>query len=62
MFQEPQDSPLRLEATTAHEVLEPDRRADLTPAQMVERKLVSLLNRATLPVSCLQTGRRRGPG
>ena len=43
------------------EVLIPDSRARLTPAQMVERKLVSLLRSVPLPVSQLQGGRQRGP-
>src|SRR5258708_6988196 len=60
MSEEAQDRPIKLEPAASREVLIPDRRAELTPAQMVEHKLVSLLKRATLPVSCLQTGRRRG--
>ena len=35
-----------------------DARAGLTPAQMVERKLVSLLKSNPLPVSQLMTGQR----
>jgi hypothetical protein len=35
-----------------------DARAGLTPAQMVERKLVSLLKSNPLPVSQLMTGKR----
>lgn len=38
-----------------------DHRAHLTPAQMVERKLVSLLKSAPVPMSSLQTVRRRLP-
>jgi hypothetical protein len=49
------------EPTSAREVLVPDSRARLTPAQMVEHKLVALLKRLPLPVSCTQTARRRGP-
>ena len=42
------------------EVLVADARAGMTPAQMVERKLVGLLRGATLPVSqMLTTARRR---
>src|SRR5262249_634922 len=41
------------------EMLIPDTRARLTPAQMVERKLLSLLNSTPLLVSRLQTV--RGP-
>jgi hypothetical protein len=40
------------------EVLIPDARAQLTPAQMVERKLVSTLQRCPLMVSQLQTSAR----
>jgi hypothetical protein len=43
------------------EVLIPDSRAQLTPAQMVERKLVALLQRTSMPYSCLQTRRHQGP-
>ena len=39
---------------TSEEALVTDARAGLTPAQMVERKLVSLLQSAPLPVSRLQ--------
>jgi hypothetical protein len=53
----------RLREGTAknEEVLVPDARALLTPAQMVERKLVSLLKNASLPLSHLQNAQRRGP-
>jgi hypothetical protein len=61
MLQESQDRKTRVEPLAPKEVLVPDTRARLTPAQMVERKLVSLLKGAYLPVSCLQTGRRTGP-
>jgi hypothetical protein len=37
------------------EVMVADVRAGLTPAQMVERKLVSLLKATPLPMSRLQT-------
>jgi hypothetical protein len=40
------------------EMLIPDARALLTPAQMVERKLVSALQRCPLMVSHLQTNSR----
>jgi hypothetical protein len=43
---------------TNEEVLVPDARALLTPAQMVERKLVSALKRCPLMVSHLQTNSR----
>lgn len=42
----------------AEESLVADDRAGLTPSQMVERKLVSLLKTNPLPVSQLSTGRR----
>lgn len=44
------------------EALVADPRAALTPAQMVERKLASLLNTRPLPVSHLRTERRTSPG
>jgi hypothetical protein len=43
------------------EVLVADPRAELTPAQIVERKLVALLNSAPLPMSRLQSGNSRRP-
>jgi hypothetical protein len=44
----------------SEEVMVADVRAGLTPAQMVERKLVSLLKATPLPMSRLQaTGARR---
>jgi len=43
---------------TQEEALVADSRASLTPAQMVERKLVSLLKSNPLPVSHLKTGAR----
>jgi hypothetical protein len=42
----------------AEEALVADPRAALTPAQMVERKLASLLKRQPLPISLLRTARR----
>jgi len=50
-------------AVSSDESLVTDPRAGLTPAEMVERKLVSLLPHAPLPVSRLQqsTGSRRPP-
>jgi hypothetical protein len=44
-------------AAAAEEALVSDARAGLTPAQLVERKLVSMLPSEPLPVSRLQ-----GPG
>lgn len=43
------------EAVPADEDMVTDDRASLSPAQMVERKLVSILQSAPLPVSRLQT-------
>ncbi len=40
------------------EALVADPRGEMTPAQMVERKLASLLNTRPLPVSHLRTARR----
>jgi hypothetical protein len=40
------------------ELLVADTRAGLTPAQMVERKLASLLKRHSLPLSQMMTARR----
>jgi hypothetical protein len=48
-------------AATSEEVLVRDARAGLTPAQMVERKLASLLQGVPLPVSPRQAGVRRRP-
>ena len=42
----------------AEESLVADSRAGLTPSQMVERKLVSLLKSNPLPVSQISSGRR----
>ena len=39
------------------ETLVADPRAGLTPSQLVERKLVTLLGASSLPVSTLQTAR-----
>ena len=46
-------------ASPPQETLVVDARAGLTPAQMVERKLVSLLRRTLLPASHLQVSRTR---
>jgi hypothetical protein len=43
------------------ETLVSDSRAGVTPSEMVERKLVSLLNSTPLPFSRLQTTTRRRP-
>jgi hypothetical protein len=55
------DNPVILSAPAEEEALVSDARAGLTPAQMVERKLFSMLRSTPLPVSRLQGGRpRRG--
>jgi hypothetical protein len=49
--------------TPSDETLITDARAGVTPAQMVERKVLSLLGEGQLPVSWLRTARlRRPPG
>jgi hypothetical protein len=56
------DDKRQVDATVSRsnqEVLVPDARARLTPAQMVERKLVSTLQRCPLMVSQMQTPRYR---
>jgi hypothetical protein len=42
-----------------HETLISDARAGLTPSQMVERRLVSMLRSTLLPASYLQVSRIR---
>jgi hypothetical protein len=42
------------------ETLVADPRGDMTPAQFVERKLVTLLRTAALPVSMVHTDRYTG--
>ncbi len=46
-------------ASPPQETLVHDSRAGLTPAQMVERKLVALLQSTLLPASHLQANRNR---
>jgi hypothetical protein len=48
-------------AAGKEEVMVADVRAGLTPAQMVERRLVSLLKVTPLPMSRLQTTNPRRP-
>jgi hypothetical protein len=51
-----------LDAAVPEETLVPDARAGVTPAQMVERKLSSLLRGVALPLSWLLAARPRcGP-
>jgi hypothetical protein len=62
MDQKPNHFPVTRDEKLAREdVLVPDLRYRLTPAQLVEKKLVSLLKSAPLPISHLQTVRQRGP-
>ncbi len=49
----------RRPASAPQEKLVHDARAGLTPAQMVEQKLVTMLRSAILPASHLQTSRIR---
>jgi len=46
-------------AFVPHEKLVNDARAGLTPSQLVERKLISLLHSTILPTSHLQVSRAR---
>ena len=55
---QPEPSPDR---PVSDEALVSDVRAGLTPAQMVERKLASLLNSTPLPMSRLQNTRLQRP-
>jgi hypothetical protein len=48
------DMPLHTAAPVIDEVMIADARAGLSPSQMVERKLLSLLKATPLPMSCLQ--------
>lgn len=45
--------------TTPQETLVHDARAGLTPAQLVERRLVAMLRSTILPASHLQVSRNR---
>jgi hypothetical protein len=57
---QPQGDGQQPAAAVTEEVMVADVRAGLTPSQMVERKLVSLLKATPLPMSRLQTtGARR---
>jgi hypothetical protein len=49
----------RRAVSSAQEMLVNDSRAGLTPAQMVERKLVTLLRSTPMPASHLQSMRMR---
>jgi hypothetical protein len=52
---------LAITAASEEEVLVVDSRAGLTPAQVVERKLVALLNSTPLPMSQMETTVPRRP-
>jgi len=56
------ESRLAIPSTPEEEVLVMDPRAGLTPAQVVERKLVALLNSVPLPMSRMETTGPRRPG
>jgi hypothetical protein len=56
---EPQPDEQPSAPLATEEVMVADVRAGLTPAQMVERKLVSLLKATPLPMSRLQTSNAR---
>jgi hypothetical protein len=53
--------PQQNSSPAGEEVLVPDARGQLTPAQMVERKLVSMLRASPVLVSHLQSNARRRP-
>jgi hypothetical protein len=58
---EPQPDEQLAAPLATEEVMVADVRAGLTPAQMVERKLVSLLKATPLPMSRMQTSNARRP-
>lgn len=51
--------PMRRTVSVPQEKLVSDARAGLTPSQLVERKLISLLQSTILPASQLQVSRAR---
>lgn len=55
----PKDTTSRPPTSAPQETLVCDARAGLTPAQMVERKLVAMLRSNILPASHLQVSRMR---
>jgi hypothetical protein len=57
----PGERPTAYVAAKEEEMLVPDARAQLTPAQMVERKLVSMLETCPMLVSHLQDSVKRRP-
>jgi hypothetical protein len=56
---EPQTNEMPPDPLVTEEVMVADVRAGLTPAQMVERKLVSLLKATPLPMSRMQSSNAR---
>lgn len=58
---EPQTDGQQPDPPPCEEAMVADARAGLTPAQMVERKLVSLLKATPLPMSRLQATSARRP-
>jgi hypothetical protein len=56
-----EERPPRESGAREEEVLIPDSRAQLTPAQIVESKLVVLLNGRGVPISSLQQSLQRRP-
>jgi hypothetical protein len=61
MKDEPQRDRADEESLNTGECLVPDLRPQLRPAQLVEEKLLKLLKKAPLPVSCMQTAQRLRP-
>ena len=51
---------IRSTSPSAGEVLIPDSRADVSPAQSVERKLTNILRGGSIPVSHIRLSRRCG--
>jgi hypothetical protein len=60
MKDEPQRDPPE-ESMNRDESLVPDLRPQLRPAQLVEEKLLKLLKKSPMPVSCMQTAQRLRP-
>jgi len=61
MNEEPTSGPPRDEQANTKETLVPDLRPQLRTAQLLEEKLMRLLKKASLPVSCQQTARLLRP-
>jgi hypothetical protein len=58
---QPPALPLSATIPTSEEMLVPDARAQLTPAQMVENKLVAMMETSSMLVSHLQDSVRHRP-